>query len=108
MTVEIRHADHVTPSIRNKLALTSPTSRSRSVGIVHSQTQAMDFFLVLVVVITILDNNHRPYLYLKHDISETRFFLHEMVRVYRGPPTCVEIHCVENVNPRSWFCVLAL
>jgi hypothetical protein len=45
MAVGIRHADHVAPSIRKKLAITSPTSGSRSVGIVHSRTQTMEFFL---------------------------------------------------------------
>jgi hypothetical protein len=30
--VVIRHADHVSPSIRKKLAITSPTSGGRSVG----------------------------------------------------------------------------
>jgi hypothetical protein len=42
---EIRHADHVAPSIRKKLALTSLTSGGRSVGIVHLWTEAMEFFL---------------------------------------------------------------
>jgi hypothetical protein len=42
--VGIRHADHVAPSIRNKLAITSPTSGGRSVGIVRSRTQTMEFF----------------------------------------------------------------
>jgi hypothetical protein len=37
-TVGIRHADHVAP-IRKTLALTSPTSGGRSVGIVRSRTQ---------------------------------------------------------------------
>jgi hypothetical protein len=41
--VGIRHADHVAPSIRKKLAITSPTSGGRSVGIVRSLTQAMEF-----------------------------------------------------------------
>jgi hypothetical protein len=41
--IGIRHADHVTPSIRKNLALTSPTSRGRSVGIVRSRTQATEF-----------------------------------------------------------------
>jgi hypothetical protein len=40
--VGIRHADHVAPSIR-KLAITSPTSGGRSVGIVRSRTQTMEF-----------------------------------------------------------------
>jgi hypothetical protein len=41
--VGIRHADHVAPSIRKKLAITSPTSGGLSVGIIHSQTQTMEF-----------------------------------------------------------------
>jgi hypothetical protein len=36
--VGIRHADHVASSIRKKLAITSPTSGDRSVGIVRSRT----------------------------------------------------------------------
>jgi hypothetical protein len=40
----VRHADHVAPCIRKKLALTSPTSGCRSVGIVRSWTQATEFF----------------------------------------------------------------
>jgi hypothetical protein len=41
--VGIRHADHVAPSIRKKLAIASPTSCCRSVGIVRSRTQIMEF-----------------------------------------------------------------
>jgi hypothetical protein len=44
--VGIRHADHVAPSIRKKLAITSPRSGGRSVGVVRSRTQTMDFFLI--------------------------------------------------------------
>jgi hypothetical protein len=44
--IGIRHADHVAPSIRKKLAITSPTSGGRSVGIVCSRTQTMEFSLV--------------------------------------------------------------
>jgi hypothetical protein len=40
--VGIRHADHVAPSIRNKLAITSPTSSGRSFGIVRSRTQTLE------------------------------------------------------------------
>jgi hypothetical protein len=43
-TVGIRHADHVAPSIRKKLALTSLTSGGRSVGIVRLWTEATVFF----------------------------------------------------------------
>jgi hypothetical protein len=42
----IGRADHVTPSIRKKLAITSPTSDGRSVGIVRSRTQTTEFFRV--------------------------------------------------------------
>jgi hypothetical protein len=45
MAVGIRHADHVAPSIRKKLAITSPTSGGRSDGIVRLRTQTMEFFL---------------------------------------------------------------
>jgi hypothetical protein len=44
--VGIRHADHVAPSILKKLTITSPTSGGRSVGIVRSRTQTMEFSLV--------------------------------------------------------------
>jgi hypothetical protein len=40
----IRRADHATPFYRQKLAITSPTSGGRLVGIVRSLTQAMEFF----------------------------------------------------------------
>jgi hypothetical protein len=38
----IRHADHVSHSIRKKSALTSSTSCGRSVGIIRSRTQATE------------------------------------------------------------------
>jgi hypothetical protein len=38
-------ADHATPLFPQTLALTSPTSGGRSVGIVRSQTQATQFFI---------------------------------------------------------------
>jgi hypothetical protein len=48
MAVVIRHADHVALTIR-KLALTSPTSGGRSVGILVDRwrTQATEFVFVL-------------------------------------------------------------
>jgi hypothetical protein len=39
----IRRADYATPLYPQKLALTSPTNGCRSVGIVRSRTQAMEF-----------------------------------------------------------------
>jgi hypothetical protein len=43
MAVGIRCTDHTAPSIRNKLALTSPTSGGRSVVIVRLRTKATEF-----------------------------------------------------------------
>jgi hypothetical protein len=48
--VGIRHADHVATSIRKRLAITSPTSGGRSVGVVRSQTQTMEFFFTVCVL----------------------------------------------------------
>jgi hypothetical protein len=48
--VGIRHADHVAPSIHKKLVITSPTSGGRSVGIVRSRTQTMEFFFPYTIV----------------------------------------------------------
>jgi hypothetical protein len=44
--VGIRCADHVTPLYPQKLALTSPTGGGRSIGIVRSRTNAIEFSLV--------------------------------------------------------------
>jgi hypothetical protein len=41
--VGIRHAEHVAFSVSKKLAITSPTNGGRSVGIVRSRTQAMEY-----------------------------------------------------------------
>jgi hypothetical protein len=43
MSVGIRSADNATPLYPQKLAVTSPTSGGRSVGIVRSRTQATEF-----------------------------------------------------------------
>jgi hypothetical protein len=45
----IRHTDHVAPSIRKKLAITSPTSGGRSVGVVRSRTQTMEFVFIFLI-----------------------------------------------------------
>jgi hypothetical protein len=39
-------ADHATPSIGKKMALTSPTRGGRSARIVRSETKATEFFLL--------------------------------------------------------------
>jgi hypothetical protein len=52
--VGIHHADHVAPSIRKMLAITSPTSGGRSVGIVRLRTQTMEFsFLVFICQVAV-------------------------------------------------------
>jgi hypothetical protein len=45
--VGIRRADHAARLYPQKLALTSPTSGSRSVGIVRSRTQATEFVFIV-------------------------------------------------------------
>jgi hypothetical protein len=49
MAIGIRHADHVAPSIRKKLALTSLTIGGRLVGIVRLRTEATEFLLLLLL-----------------------------------------------------------
>jgi hypothetical protein len=48
--VGIRHADHVHP-LSAKMALTSPTSGGRSVGIVRSRTQATTLVIYIYIYI---------------------------------------------------------
>jgi hypothetical protein len=43
--VGIRSADHAAPSIRKKLALTSPINGCRSISIVRSPTKATELLL---------------------------------------------------------------
>jgi hypothetical protein len=45
--VGIRRADYATSLYPLKLAVTSPTSSGRSVGIIRSRTQATDVLLIL-------------------------------------------------------------
>jgi hypothetical protein len=44
----------VAPSIRKKLAITLPTSGDRSVGIVRSRTQTMEFFYGHIITIILI------------------------------------------------------
>jgi hypothetical protein len=50
----IRCADHATPSIRKMLALTSPTSGGRSVGVVRLRTKGHGVFSFSYLIIVIL------------------------------------------------------
>jgi hypothetical protein len=62
----MRHANHVSPYIRNTLAITSPTSGGRSVGIVRLRTQTMEFSFSLLKlnVELLLWQIVRPYFYM--------------------------------------------
>jgi hypothetical protein len=44
------HVDHAVPSIRRKLALTSPTIGGRSIGIVRLRTQATEFVRLFIYI----------------------------------------------------------
>jgi hypothetical protein len=57
--VGISCADHATPSIRKKLALTSLTSGCRSVGIVRSRTTATEFVCLFVISMNRCKNNQK-------------------------------------------------
>jgi hypothetical protein len=48
--VEIRCADHATPIYPQKLALTSPKSDGRSVGIVRLQTKATELYIYIYIL----------------------------------------------------------
>jgi hypothetical protein len=54
MAVGIRHTDHVAPSIRKNMTLTSPTTGGRSVGIVRSRTQSTELSLVYSTLFELL------------------------------------------------------
>jgi hypothetical protein len=54
----IRHADHVAPSIRKKLALTSLTSGGHSVGIVRLRIEATEFFFSSYLISESVLKNH--------------------------------------------------
>jgi hypothetical protein len=53
--VGTRCADHVTTSIRRKLALTSPTCSGRSFGVVRLRTKATEFIFLVYCVLDALD-----------------------------------------------------
>jgi hypothetical protein len=64
----------VAPSIRKKLALTSPTSGGRSVGIVRSRTQAMEFSFPLLSS-TIQKIQHGGMSQVKHVLQFKKDFI---------------------------------
>jgi hypothetical protein len=48
MAVGIRRTDHATPLYPLNLALTSPTSSSRSVNVVRSWTKTTEYFIISI------------------------------------------------------------
>jgi hypothetical protein len=52
--VRIRHTDHATLFMHKKLALTSPRSGGRSVGIVRLRTKAMELLVFIIIIIIII------------------------------------------------------
>jgi hypothetical protein len=69
--VRIRCADHATPSISKKVALTSPTSGGRWVGIVSLRSKASEFSLIPVIRCTLQQNygsQYFPASWVKRDI----------------------------------------
>jgi hypothetical protein len=49
MAVGIRHADYATPAYLKNLALTSPASGGRSIGIVYSRAKATGLLLYMQI-----------------------------------------------------------
>jgi hypothetical protein len=58
MAVGICRTDHATPLYPQKLLLTSPTSSDRLVGIVHSQTKAMELVIKIFQFFHSVANNN--------------------------------------------------
>jgi hypothetical protein len=52
ITSRIRRSDHVTPLYPQKLALTSPTSGGRPVGIVPSLTKPTELLVIITSIIS--------------------------------------------------------
>jgi hypothetical protein len=82
------------PSIRRKLAITWPTSGGRSVGIVHSRTQTIEFFfyrsittaqLAMSFPIDWLDNSFKPFIW-------NCFLLHNLFRLVYGVLLLIVVH----------------
>jgi hypothetical protein len=72
--VRISHADHATTFYHQKLALASPTSGGRSVGIVLSRTKAtvIIIIIIIIIIITIIVTflRHSPLFQMLHWLSE--------------------------------------
>jgi hypothetical protein len=56
--LEIRHADHVAPSVRKTLILSLSTSGDRLVGIVRSRTEAKDLLEICLFRIRHVDKKN--------------------------------------------------
>jgi hypothetical protein len=83
--VGIRCADHATPSTRKRLALTSPISGGRSVGIVRLRTKATEFSLVLDIHASNGIRTHDPSVWVGEGSSCPRPGGHQIIRLQRNP-----------------------
>jgi hypothetical protein len=71
------------------LALTSPTSGHRSVGIVHSRTKAMEFIIIIIIIIAVF------YLVLNITVNWVLF------NIYSNLFTKNFLH-ITKIRPRIW------
>jgi hypothetical protein len=82
-----------------KLAITSPTSGGRSVGIVRSRTQTMEFFYIKAIkmchIVTVLREISRIVLYLKHA------YLSQAASSGLQPGVCLPPGVSENILHQS-------
>jgi hypothetical protein len=96
MAIWIRRADNATPLYLQKLALTSPTSSVRSVGIVRSWTKVTEFLYMYVCVCVYI------YIYIYILMIRLSFILdHSELQVQRHGTVmfnCLNSLCVDNIG----------
>jgi hypothetical protein len=100
--VGIRHADHLAPSIcKRKLALTSPTSGGRSVGIVRYRTRATEFCFFFVCAKYFRNWLHYRLQGIDYDADRT--YLHFMLN-YCG----IDNREYGRIDPSRWHVAFSL
>jgi hypothetical protein len=96
--VGIRCADHVTPSIRKKLALTLPRSGGHSVGIVCLRTKATEFsFSVLESTMSFLNDSIQTVVRDVMRYIENPYFIYKSHYVIGS-----RLHFLLSVNGMEW------
>jgi hypothetical protein len=94
--VGIRHADHMAPSIRKKLAISSPTSGGRSVGIVRSRTQTMEF---VCLIFSVPHYNYSP---PEHGPSQMLTSGFDSVKFVLQMPHNYLLYNIEDISGGRW------